>query len=250
MLAGHRNGHGIHSPFVYDLVRNVIFNKEGREVPEKLREYHRALKVNQEVIKICNLGAGSRITDSMVRKVSSVVRKSSVSQRQGALLFRIAKWYRPLSVIELGTGLGISTSYFAAGAEKAVITTIEGCPGKHHFAQQNTSIYQSGGLEFLLGDFDLYFTDLVVNAENHSIFFIDGDHRYDPTLEKVGMILEQESITETMVILDDIYWSGGMEKAWMELINHPRVDISLDLFNVGILIRRPEISRQHFRISF
>lgn len=250
MLAGHRKGHGIHSPFVYDLVRNAIFNHKGLEVPGEIRKYHRALKDSRESIKICDLGAGSRITHSVTRKVSSIVRRSSVTQQQGALLFRLSKWYKPVSVIELGTGLGISTSYFAAGAEKAVITTIEGCPGKHHFAQQNTNIYLSGGLEFLLGDFGQFFPDLVKNAANRSIFFIDGDHRYGPTIEKVRMILEQGSITETMVILDDIYWSAGMDKAWHELISHPGVDISLDLFSFGILIRRPDISPQHFRISF
>jgi hypothetical protein len=90
----------------------------------------------------------------------------------------------------------------------------------------------------------------VEKAPNRTLFFIDGDHRYMPTMQRVRSVLDRETLTETMVILDDIYWSDEMERAWKEISGGLEDYISLDLFHMGILIRRPGISRQHFRISF
>ena len=330
LLAGHRNGYGIHSPFVYDLVRNVVFDKNRWDVPGRLREYHHKTRNADGSLQVHDLGAGSRLRGSLgevtasrlrggkgevtadrlrgsgkketgkgkkeigrgqketgdgnvetsrgqdgtvrgkelvgngkqvtengkgliagtERKISSIARRSSVTRRQGALLYRLAKWYRPAAVIEAGTGLGISTSYLAAGAGHAGVTTIEGSPPKFRFAQSHTDVAGSGGLEFLLGSFDAYFDVLVENAPNRTLFFIDGDHRYVPTMQRISSILDKEELSETMVILDDIYWSDEMERAWKASCVLPGVDISLDLFHMGILIRRPGISRHHFRINF
>ncbi len=385
LLAGHRNGYGIHSPFVYDLVRNAIFNKNRWDVPGRLREYHDAIRNADGSLQVHDLGAGSRLRDSFgkvtasrlrsnenketgsgnketgsgnkesgsgkkeagsgtmetgrgqertengkketgigqevtdpgkeragngkkvtengkkmtnsreevtadvsgigkmltgsekdivesekeitgngkkvtengknlaassERMISSIARRSSVTRRQGALLYRLAKWYRPAAVIETGTGIGISTSYLAAGAGHAGVTTIEGSPAKFRFAQLHTDVAGSGGLEFLLGSFDTYFDGLIDNAPNRTLFFIDGDHRYVPTMQRISSILSREELSETMVILDDIYWSDEMERAWKTSCAYPGVDISLDLFHMGILIRRPGISRHHFRINF
>jgi len=215
-----------------------------------LQSYHRELRNNDTLLQIHDPGAGSRVTGRQERKVASIARKSSVTRRQGALLYRLAKWYRPAAVIEAGTGIGISTSYLAAGAVNAGLTTIEGSPAKFNFARENTGVDGSGGLEFLLGTFDEYFDELVEKAPNRTLFFIDGDHRYLPTLQRVRSILEQDALGETMVILDDIYWSDEMERAWKEICTGLGADISLDLFHMGILIRRPGIARQHFRITF
>lgn len=250
LLSRHRNGYGLHSPFVYELVRNVIFNKNRWRVPYRIREYHKEMKRHNATLLIQDHGAGSRVTGRQERKISSIARKSSVTSRQGALLYRLAKWYRPAAVIEVGTGIGISTSYLAAGAENAGITTIEGSPAKVNFAREHTDVSGSGGLEFLLGTFDTYFDGLLEQAPNRTLFFIDGDHRYLPTLQRLRSVLSRGELTETMVILDDIYWSDGMERAWREACAGPGVDISIDLFHMGILIRRSGIPRQHFRISF
>lgn len=250
LKARHRNGYGLHSPFVYELARNVIFNKNRWTVPGNVREYHRAMRRSDQKLVIYDHGAGSRVTGREERKVASIARHSSVTPRQGALLYRLSKWYRPAAVVEAGTGIGISTSYLAAGAENAVISTIEGSPAKHNFAREHTDAGSSGGLEFLLGTFDTHIDRLASAAPDRTLFFIDGDHRYHSTMERVRSVMAQKELTETMMILDDIYWSDDMERAWKDACAEPGVDVSIDLFHMGILFRRPGISRQHFRISF
>ena len=95
----HRKGHGIHSPYLFEFLSRVIFNSEGVECPLMVRQEHRALK------KDLTPAGGEG------RSVRSFVRHSSVSEKQAALLHRIARWFHPEMMVELGTGLGISTLY-------------------------------------------------------------------------------------------------------------------------------------------
>ncbi len=52
------------------------------------------------------LGAASQVDPSGERSVASFVRHSSVTEKYGALLFRIAHWFKPEMIIELGIGSG------------------------------------------------------------------------------------------------------------------------------------------------
>ncbi len=250
LRARHRRGHGIHSTFVYGLVRDAISPASKYVVPEKLSTYHRKLLGQTDQIRIHDLGAGSSVDQAEVRSIASIARKSSLTRKQGKALFSLCKWYGPARVIEFGTGLGISTSYLAAGADRASVVTIEGSPEKYAFARENTGVYDAGGLEFLLGSFDSYFSEVTEQMPDRTLVFIDGDHRYGPVMDKLKALLGREIPGEMMIVLDDIYWSDEMERMWKEIVDDDRVNISLDLFHFGILIRRPGIAKQHFRVVF
>ncbi len=252
LRAGYRGGHGIHSPFVYDLVRNVVFNRSGLRVPEAVKSYHRELAGMKAHIRITGQGAGSRVTTQQERRISSVVKRSSVTQKQGALLYRLCRWYGPSLVTELGSGLGISTAYLSAGAGSSPVVSIEGSPEKYAFAIAHQPAFNEGVTEFIMGGFDRCFPPLLERISDKTIIFIDGDHRYQPTIEKVQALLQMkgDGIRELMIILDDIYWSDEMEKAWKALVADQRVNISMDLFHMGILFVRPGIAKQHFNVFF
>ncbi len=251
LRAKHRRGHGIHSPFVYGLVRNVIGNAQGWVVPGDVIKVRQKHLRNSGKVEVGRYGAGSTVSKSSQRRIASIVRKSSVTPKQGALLWRLAEWYRPVNILEAGTGLGISTAFLAAGANNAHIITIEGNQQKLDFARKNTPRGTAGSLEFLLGDLDELFPAALKGLDNNRIMvFIDGDHRKKPTLEKVDAVLSRGDIKEMMIILDDIYWSEEMLAAWNHCRKDPRVSISIDLFQMGILIRRDEIAKQDFTVKF
>ena len=75
--------------------------------------------------------------------------------------------------------------------------------------------------------------------------FIDGNHRKAPTLNYTNQIIKK-SHSNSILILDDIYWSSEMNDAWEELKNHPQVTLSIDIFHKGFLFFRKGIEKQHF----
>ncbi len=249
VVSRYRNGYGIHSPYLYALVRNVIFNRADVQVPEEVLLSHRKLRGDTIAIEIDDKGAGSRITSGARRTIGSMVKHSSVTEKQGALLYRLCRWYQPATVLELGTGLGISTSYLASGSGNAEIITVEGSAAKLAYAVHNFPVRVSKKVDFRSGTFAEHFEMMLNRAGERTIVFIDGDHRYQSTLNKVRAFLRRD-LENIMIILDDIYWSDEMERAWKECLADPNVDISLDLFHFGILIRRPGIAKQHLIIKF
>lgn len=249
LSARHRSGHGIHSPYVYDFVRKVIYNEDDIKPPENILRSVKLLRRRQDKLKINDLGAGSRINNSDTRGISSIVKKSSVSLKQGALLLRLSTWYKPDTILELGTGLGISTAFLAAGSPSSKIHTIEGSFEKYTFAKKFLADSGFPSVELLNREFQDLYPDLVNKAKGRILLFIDGDHRYESSLTRSLALLKREDISEAILILDDIYWSKGMERAWRELMEVPEAVISIDMFYFGIIIKRSDIARQHFKIK-
>jgi predicted O-methyltransferase YrrM len=80
--------------------------------------------------------------------------------------------------------------------------------------------------------------------------FIDGNHRYEPTIRYYRQLLP--AVHEyTVLIFDDIHWSKEMEQAWKEIKGYPEVMLSIDLFFIGLVFFRKENkTKQHFTIRF
>ena len=57
------------------------------------------------------------------------------------------------------------------------------------------------------------------------------------------------TITNNSVwIFDDIHWSQEMENAWLTIKNHPKVTVTIDTFQWGIVFFRAEQEKEHFVI--
>lgn len=239
----HRKGHGIHSPYVFEFVNRVIFNSDKTEVPIKIRNIHRELKNNPKVIP------------EGKRKIRSFVRGSSVTQTYGSLLYRIAKWVEPDFLLELGTGLGVSTLYLGSGlnqlpgAEHVPVHTIEGNASRAAFAEKLFKRFDLSGVKVHCGEVDEHLLELKGDMPGRFLAFVDANHSYEPTIRYVKSLIPLAG-EEAIVVMDDIYWSKGMYRAWKELISIPEVRVSVDLFHMGILLLRKDLHKTHYKIKF
>jgi predicted O-methyltransferase YrrM len=78
--------------------------------------------------------------------------------------------------------------------------------------------------------------------------YLDGNHRLEPTLEYFEKCLVHAH-DETIIVLDDVHWSEGMTEAWRTIQAHPRVRMTLDLFDISIVFINPNIrEKQHYSI--
>lgn len=194
-------------------------------------------------------GAGSQISGKAVRSAASLARWSSVSGKTGRLLYRLAAWFCPSLVLEFGTGLGISTSYLATGAVDARVISVEANREKANYARAWIHSMGLVNVEIVQGLFEESLKHIPDFNDDRVIIFLDGNHLYKPTISCLNQFLKLES-KEIMIILDDIHWSKEMEQAWKEGREMERVDGSLDLFFVGILLVKPGMSREHIAVSW
>src|SRR5690242_13833958 len=113
LKASNSKGHGMHSPFVFDFILNVLNNKSNYHSPEEIEQLRKQLLSDKRTIEVEDFGAGSRMNSSTQRCVRQIAGSALKSKRLAQVLFRLVKHYQPPTIVELGTSLGITTSYFS-----------------------------------------------------------------------------------------------------------------------------------------
>jgi len=248
--ASNSKGHGMHSPFVFDLIDEVLNDKRSFYAYANIERLRQTLLVDKRILQIEDLGAGSRIIKNNDRTVASVARSSLKPKKYSQLLFRIVDHYQPKTILELGTSLGITTAYLASSKQDAKVITMEGASAIATVAQENFSILDLKNIELIHGNFDDTLSTTLSSIQTIDLAFIDGNHRYQPTANYFEQILAK-SHNYSIIILDDIHWSKEMEQAWHYVQQHEAVTMTIDLFFIGIVLLREEFKiKQHFSVRF
>jgi predicted O-methyltransferase YrrM len=244
-------GHGIHSPFVFAFITEVLNDDRTFYAYAEIEAMRNSLLHDQRTLTIEDLGAGSRVIKDKQRCISSIASSSLKPVKFGQLLFRMINYYQPQTILELGTSLGITSSYLAAARPKAKVITLEGAVAIAAVAKDNFAKLNFPNIELVTGNFDETLP-VIVNQQSSpfDFSFIDGNHRYQPTINYFKQILAKSN-ADSIIILDDIHWSKEMEQAWKEVQLNPLVTMTIDLFFIGIVLFRKEFKvKQHFSIRF
>lgn len=235
---------------MYDFITHVLLDKNERLAFQEIEQHRKLLLKNKSLILVEDFGAGSVVLKKKKRRIDQIAASSLKSKKYAQLLYRIAEYYQPESVIELGTSFGITTAYLAKSHEKIQIITFEGAPEVAAMAQKTFSDLQISNIELYVGDFNLRLPEYLESKPKINLAFMDGNHRRQPTLHYFNQII-QHTHSSSILIFDDIHWSAEMEAAWEEIKNHPSVTLSIDLFFIGLVFFRKDFKvKQHFTIQF
>ena len=240
--------HGTHSPFVYKLADEVIYNFSANADFDVIEKQRVKLLNNKAVINVTDLGAGSHLNKNRAKKVCEIAKNALKTPKLAQLIYRLAKNTNPQVVVELGTCLGITTAYFAKACPTARVISIEGCPETAAVAQQNFTDLGLTNIELHTGNFDVILPDIIAEQSTLDFVYVDGNHRKDATLNYFEWCLTKIS-ENSLLVFDDIYWSKGMEEAWIEIKNHPEVTLTIDLFWIGLVFFKKGQAKQHFKLK-
>ncbi|MEZ4795920.1 MAG: class I SAM-dependent methyltransferase [Flavobacteriaceae bacterium] len=239
------NQHGVHSPFVYDLVTKCFYDKTKHADYNKISAYKKQLKHSKQKLQITDLGAGSQKFKSEVRLVSDIAKHVSISTKNAKSLYRLTTYLKPKTILELGTSLGVATQALSLANLGAKITTIEGCPEISEYAKVQFNEQSLDNISIITGDFSEVIPTLTQST--FDLIFFDGNHTKEATLTYFNMLLPTAN-NNSVFIFDDIHWSKGMTEAWDIIKNHPSVTVSIDTFFWGIVFFRKEQAKEHFVI--
>ena len=241
------NEHSLHSPFLYNLYTKTIKKKSVLEDFNAIEQVRQQLIHSSAKITVTQLGAESRVNNELIRPVSAIARKGITSAAVSRLLYNLIHDFGCKNIIELGTSFGINTMYMATNSQVKV-HSFEGCPNTAGIAQENFTKLDYENIELIIGDIDDTLPEFIHQSTSKiDLVFMDANHKLEPTLNYFNQILGL-CHNQSIVIIDDIYWSSAMTKAWEKLKNHPQVTTSVDLFTLGILFFRPELERAHIKL--
>lgn len=245
------NAHSIHSPFVYDLYTQAICPTAAK--PDefgRIEAIRKQLLKDTDEIEILDLGAGSRRNKSNRRKISDIAKNAEKPARFGELFYRLTHYFKPQTILELGTSLGLTTSYFAKSAPHARVITMEGCPETARLASHNFKKLGVDSVEIVVGNIDHTLPEWLQSQQKTvDMVFFDANHRLEPTLRYFEDTLPYAN-DDSVFIFDDIYWSKEMTQAWEQIKAHPDVRVTVDLFWVGLVFFRKEQAKENFVLRF
>jgi len=238
--------HSLQAPFIYDFYTRVVkHNPTGQKIHpvQKLRQ---SLLDDQTIIEVTDFGTGK---NKLSQRTISSLAKNSNRPKVSQLLHNMVDRYQSKVIVELGTNLGLSTLYLAMAAPTAEIITFEGCPEISNRAKRNFQDLGVEHIQIVTGPLDKTLDKILFNFDRIDLLFIDANHNYAATLQyflKCLPKIHQKSI----VVVDDIHWSKAMEKAWKQILLHDQVQLSVDLYQVGVVFFDQSLNKSHHILSW
>ncbi|MFH7017759.1 O-methyltransferase [Flavobacterium sp. FlaQc-47] len=246
-----KNEHGVHSPFVFNLLTKCFYDKKPKPEYSILKNYRKSLLENKNFIEVTDFGAGSKVFKSNRRQISKIAKTAGISPKRAELLFRVTNYFQSKNILEIGTSLGLATSALALGNTNATVITLEGCPETANQGQLQFQKFNFNNVDLVISEFEIYLQDIKLKLEtetkNFDLIYFDGNHSKKATLAYFELLLI--TITNDSVwIFDDIHWSQEMEEAWKIIKKHPKVTVTIDTFQWGFVFFRYEQEKEHFVI--
>lgn len=233
---------------MFNLVTKCLYDRKNYPEYKPLTAYRKSLLANHNTIEVTDFGAGSRVFTSNTRTISKIAKTAGISAKRAELLFRITRYFQPTTILEIGTSLGLATSALALGNPKAKITTLEGCPNTLATAKKYV---ENSNVEFVNTEFYSYLKNFHPETSgqtsNFQLIYFDGNHTKQATLDYFNLLLPTVT-NNTVWIFDDIHWSVDMEAAWEAIKNNPKVTVTIDTFQWGLVFFRTEQEKEHFTI--
>lgn len=249
LTARNSKGFGIHSPYIFNLVTNIIHDFTPFYCYRNIEKERKKLLTNKNTITITDMGSGSKANSNKTRAISNIAKHSLKQKKQAQLLFRLVNFSGSQNILEIGTSFGITTSYLTSVSSKSKVITLEGCPETLNIAKNVFQNLNLKNIDIIQGNFNSTLPKALEKFPKIDFVFFDGNHTKEATLNYFELC-QAKAHNTTVFIFDDIHLNHDMEQAWEVIKSSKDVKVSIDLFHMGIVFFRKEFTKQHFKVRF
>lgn len=240
----------IHSPFIYELVDKVFRDRTKYEDYKKLNRTRRRYTRRTDRLETMDFGTAAGDKEYLIKitTVGKIVKQRTHGRKKLEFLYRLAKYFKPETILEFGTAAGISAMYLSTGSPGSKLITMEGCMGLASVARKSFR-KRKLNIEVEVGDFDAILETSLTKLKQIDMVFFDGNHRKEPTLryfESCVPLANENSV----FMFDDIHWSYGMHKAWKAIKRDKRVSLTIDLYWIGLVFFKKGVEKQDFVVRY
>jgi hypothetical protein len=223
-----RKGHGVHSPFVYNLITKVIEERCPYYRFSDIESLRRRLIVQKEA--------------------RSVMVREAIRPKHGALLFRLTNYFRSKNILQIGASAGLSTLYLTSYAQDVRCMTLEKTSERASIARwvyekaARTPInLQVGDYQKLLpstlqdmGRVDFVFFNTRTESSNASLFGLCAGYAHK----------------DTVFVFEGIKANRSMRNLWKTVCAHPDVTVTVDLYSMGIAFFNKKLHKRNYTVYF
>lgn len=206
-----RQGFGVHSPWAYDLIENVINERHPYYAYEDLYAFWE--KAPQYL--------------------------PQYPQSRDEMLFRLVNRFNPKSILEVGTGAGVSTGYLASVSKESKVITVD----YPHPAEKDVrrNLRRIPNIEYITADVLQTVQDILDSGNVPQFVHIAHTALWRQAVE---MILPYA--TPDMVIVVEDLGKKQKKEWWNGIINDERIGVTFQMKKLGLLFFDPKMTKQHY----
>ncbi len=211
-----RRGYGVHSPFVFDLITNVLEESRGYYAYARLHAAHALAPPHDRL-----------------------------SQRECQWLFRLANRFHPQRIITVGTASGLiplSLTAYVSGGLHAI--ALEERPAAAESARTLLHGRASSPIEVRLGAYETELPKALSEYVHPDCLVLAPPS--DRLLSLFAHCADRLS-SATLLLIRGIHASPAARQAWRTICSHPTATVCIDAYTWGITFFRPGLPRQRFK---
>ena len=231
------NQHGVHSPFVYQLVTRCFYNDQSYPAYEKLKAQRTDLLKALEMASL----------EKKDHKFQEIVPTTMMSLKRARLLNRLMRYLQVRRAIEIGTSFGLVSAAMAT-FNKADISNVQQYASAADITRQNFSSWGLNKVKVSSTDLSQMLESLGhTEKQLFDLVYINSQPEPQTSLKYFEQLLPYAH-NESVFIIEDIHSSPKAQVSWETLRNHPEVRVSIDTFKWGLIFLRKEQVKEHFVI--
>lgn len=209
----HRKGYGVHSPFAYSIITEVI--------EEKLPFY-----AYQSMTRIYPKGG------------------AAIPLKVATLLFRLSNRFRCRHILEIGCDTGYSILPTLLVDSRNEVISVAGTDQRNQ-TERHLSLFSGAKnrISFIESISQLpedYHADMII---------VNGAPDGMPPSAFVDHLL-QLAHERSIIFVRGIQPGHQLETYWDEICDCEQIEVTMDLYDYGLAIRLPRFFKQHYVVSF
>ena len=235
--ARHRHGHGIHSPFLFRQITEVMENKGNFSAYPLLKAANENVRNMLRILDMKSYHAGGKSEYGCNSR--EIKRMHLLPERFDRLLFRLVNDFRPEGIAFYGSTFGVTLLALALADRRVQLEAQVENDHYRSFCRRLAEVYEVGNIH-ITETVSLVFSDFIVLQDP-----LNPDY-CDRILSQILV----DSVYNGVIVVCGIHASARMEDVWMKHMKDPLIRVSLDLFEIGIFICRKGLQKEEFVVRF
>ncbi len=236
----------LQSPFMFGFYNELIQALEENERQLDIEAVRQQLYNADSIVSGIDYGAGSRISSV---SIADIAKYGISTEKECRMLYALAQMTGAKTIVELGTSVGLATSYLSRANDKAKVVTFEGNDTLTKIAKGLFQQMYCENVELIEGDIDETLPNFLNGFDDIDMAVIDANHTGEALWNYFNLLKEKMS-TSGIIVIDDIRWSPDMYKTWKKLISCPDVTISVEFLLCGVVFFQKRLLKQHYILSY
>ena len=242
----YRKGFGVHSPFVYNLITKVI---------EERCPYYcfDDIELVRKQLLFCNatLTLPERTRNRKVcrRTVGQVVAHEAIKPKHGALLFRLANYFKSKQILQLGCSVGIPTLYLTAYASEVHCIVLESVPELASVARMAFEKAACRSADLRVGAYGDLLPEALAEMPCPDLIYFDASIGWQEQADLFEACLQRAG-DDTLFVFEGIRANRRMRAFWKAACQRAEVTISVDLYSMGLLFFNKKLHKRNYIVYF